>query len=72
MVILVLQNCLKNGFLENRFETLMIFFFNFFNFFSNTTHQGLNLKKKKFEKFCTNMGEIDYATFCPNLPNIVG
>ena len=68
MVILVLQNCLKNGFLENRFETLMIFFF---NFFSNTTHQGLNLKKK-IEKFCTNMGEIDYATFCPNLPNIVG
>ena len=25
--------------------------------------------KKKFEKFCTNMGEIDYATFWPNLPN---
>ena len=52
-------------------DTYNYFFFNFSKKNSNTTHQGLNLKKK-IEKFCTNMGEIDYATFCPNLPNFVG
>ena len=69
MVILVLQNFLENGFLENRFETLMIFFFQFF--FKYYTPRA-KFKKNFFEKFCMNMGEIDYGTFCPNLPYFVG
>ena len=53
---------LENGFLENRFETLIIFL----KKIPNTTSQGLKLSFF-FLKIRMHMGEIDYATKRPKL-----